>query len=263
MAIRYQFIVSCKRAAETKWLFKIQSDTGDIPMSIVEPMSKGDGVLAAEPIVREVADPHVITSYLRQLNRWRSGQTTGNNDTVIWNITTRLLKLQIEQQIKVSVTYFEDKELQSGAYEILSQGVFPRVFPNKSLTSQSSSELFSPSTRPPARQHESSTITPAPKPASRTRQLLIDTKAEVSKSTAHSVGPATQTPSDQTPQKLGDIVANLVTYVEQLQQEFLTMKNTLQDQESRISAMHDRIRQLELENRQLHEISGRQDATSI
>lgn len=263
MAIRYQFIVSCKRAAETKWIFKIQSDTGDIPMSIVEPMSKGDGVLAAEPIVREVADPHVITSYLRQLNRWRSGQTTGNNDTVIWNITTRLLQLQIEQQIKVSVTYFEDKELQSGAYEILSQGVFPRVFPNKSLNSQSSSEYFSPSTRPPARQHDGSTITPVPKPVGRTKQLLIDAKAEVPKLTAGSVEPATQPPNNQTSQELSNVVANLVSHVEQLQQEFLTIKNTLQDQESRISAMNDQIRQLELENRQLHESSERHDATSI
>ena len=263
MAIRYHFIVSCKRAAETKWIFKIQSDTGDIPMSIVEPMSKADGVLAADPIVREVADPHVITGYLRQLNRRRSGQSTGNNDTVIWNITTRLLQLQIEQQIKVSITYFEDKELRSGAYEILSQGVFPRVFPNKSLTPQSSSDFVSPSTRPPARQHEGSTISQGPKPASGARQLLIDAKNEVSKLTASTIESGGQQPIDQTTQELSDTVANLVSYVEQLQQEFLTMKNTLQDHESRIRTMDDRIRRLELENRELHEISERQDATSI
>ena len=263
MAIRYQFIVSCKRAAETKWIFKIQSDTGEIPMSIVEPMSKADGVLAADPIVREVADPHVITSYLRQLNRRRSGQSTGNNDTVIWNITTRLLQLQIEQQIKVSITYFEDKELQSGAYEILSQGVFPRVFPNKSLTSQSSSEFGSPSTRPPARQHEASTSTPAPKPAGSARQLFIHAKNEASKLTAPAVESAAPPRIDQTTQDLSDTVANLVSYVEQLQQEFLAMKNTLQDHESQIRTMDDRIRRLELENRELHEISESQDTTSM
>ena len=263
MAIRYQFIVSCKRAAETKWILKIQSGTGDIPMSIVEPMSRVDGVLAADPIVREVADPHVITSYLRQLNRRRSGQSTGNNDTVIWNITTRLLKLQIEQQLKVSVTYFEDKELQSGAYEILSQGVFPRVFPNKSLTPQSSSESDYVSTRPRSRQHEGSTIVPGPKPGSGARQLPLEEKFDVSTPTAPKGDPDSQARSDQIPRELSNTVAGLVTYVEQLQQEFMTMKNALQDHEARFRTMDERIRQLELENRQLHEISEHQDATSI
>ena len=263
MAIRYHFVVSCKRVSETKWIFKIQSDTGDIPMSIVEPMSKVDGVLAANPIVREVADPHVITSYLRQLNRRKSGQSAGNNDTVIWNITTRLLQLKIEQQLKVSITYFEDKELRSGAYEILSQGVFPRVFPNKSLTPQSSSESVSLSTRPPARQNEGSTITPGTRPGSGERQQAIEGMFDVPTPTAPTGDADSQAPSDQTPRELSNTVADLVTYVEQLQQEFLTMKSALQDHEARIKTMDERIRRLELENRQLHEISERQDATSI
>lgn len=254
MAIRYHFIVTCKRTAETKWILKIQSGTGEIPMSIVEPMSKVDGVLAADPIVREVADPHVITSYLRQLNRRRSGHSTGNNDTVIWNITTRLLQLQIEQQLKVSVTYFEDKELQSGAYEILSQGVFPRVFPNKSLTPQTLSESEYVSTRPPTSQHEGSTNKPAPKPRGRTKQLTIEEKFDVSTPPAPKGEPDSQQPSHQIPRELSNTVADLVTYVEQLQQEFMTLKNALQDQEARIRTMDERIRQLELENRQLREI---------
>ncbi len=254
MATRYHFIVSCMRVSAKKWIFKIQSDTGDIPMSIVEPMSKVDGVLAADPIVREVADPHVISSYLRQLNRRKSDRSTGNNDTVIWNISTRLLQLQIEQQIRVSITYFEDKELQSGAYEILSQGVFPRVFPDRSLTPQSSSEFISLSTHPPARQNEGSTITPSPKPGSRARQLPIDGKFDVPKPIASTVHPVPQAPSDRTPQELSNTVANLVTYVEQLQQELLTIKNTLQVHEALVRTMDERIRRLELENRQLHKI---------
>ena len=188
-------------------------------------MSKVDGVLATDPIVREVADPHVITSYLRQLNRRRSGQSTGNNDTVIWNITTRLLQLKIEQQLKVSITYFEDKELRSGAYEILSQGVFPRVFPNKSLTPQSSSESVSLSTRPTARKNEGSTITPG----SSTRQQPIEGMFDAPKTTA-----ATVDPVSQAHRELSTTVANLVSFVEQLQQEFLAMKNTLQGKEALI-----------------------------
>jgi hypothetical protein len=55
----------------------------------------------------------------------------------------------------------------------------------------------------------------------------------------------------------------LVTYVEQLQQELLATKSTLQDHEALFKTMDERIRRLELENRQLHEISERQDTTSI
>ncbi len=228
-------------------------------MSIVEPMSKVDGVLATDPIVREIAGPHDIISYLRQLNRRKTGQSTGNNDTVIWNISSRLLQLQIEQQLRVSITYFEDKELRSGAYEIRSQGVFPRVFPNQSLTPQSSSEFISLSTRPPARHNEDTTITPGPK----TRSQLAGRELDVVKSSTSTVDPSTQAPSSQLPQELASTVANLVTYVEQLQQELLATKSTLQDHEALFKTMDERIRRLELENRQLHEISERQDTTSI
>ena len=127
MATHYHFLVSCKKITDTEWTMEMQADSGEVPMSIVHPDSETDGVLTANPITQKIAEARIMTHYLRQLNR-RSGRgTAGHNDSVIRNISQRLSRLQLGQQITVKISCFEHKGLRSGLYEINSLGVFPPV----------------------------------------------------------------------------------------------------------------------------------------
>ena len=129
MATQYHFLVSCKKIADTEWTMEIQAeaDNGEVPMAIVHPDSETDGILTTNPITRTIAEVKIMTHYLRQLNR-RSGRgTVGHNDSVIHNISQRLSQLQLGQQITVKISFFENKELRSGLYEINSLGVSPPI----------------------------------------------------------------------------------------------------------------------------------------
>jgi hypothetical protein len=108
---------------------EMRSDGGEIPMSVVQPDSTGDGVLTTNPIAQTIAESKTITHYLRQLNRRNGKGPVGHNDSVIWNISQRLSQLQLEQQITVKISYFEHKGIRSGLYEINSLGVFPPSTP--------------------------------------------------------------------------------------------------------------------------------------
>lgn len=222
----------------------MQSTRGEIPIPIVQPESSVDGVLTTDPIVvQKTSDPHVMTRYLRQLNRRKGSRSAGHNDAVIWNISNRLPKLEVEQQIKVSIFYFEQEELDLGTYEIRSQGIFPRVFPNQRLTPQSSSTFASLL------------------PLLHTPLKLSESKSPITEQVAatSTTGQSAQAESAQIPQKVSNTIANLVECVKQLQQELLTTQNTLQNHETSLGRMEERIRQLEVENCQLQEIRDAQD----
>ncbi|MCZ6681042.1 MAG: hypothetical protein O7E52_27800 [Candidatus Poribacteria bacterium] len=94
-------------------------------MSIVQSDLKVDGVLTTDPVAQLIADPNIMTRYLRQLNRRNSRESVGHNHSVIWNISQRFAQLQIGQNITVRVSYFEGTRLNSGVYEISSLGIFP------------------------------------------------------------------------------------------------------------------------------------------
>ena len=127
MATQYHFLVSCKKITDTEWTMEMQADSGEVPMSIVQPDSETDKVLTTDPITQTIAEVKVMTHYLRQLNRHSGRGTVGHNDSVIRNISQRLLQLQLGQQITVKISFFEHKGLRSGLYEINSLGVSPPI----------------------------------------------------------------------------------------------------------------------------------------
>ena len=56
MATQYHFLVSCKKATDTAWTMEMQTDSGEVPMSIVHPDSETDEVLTTNPITRTIAE---------------------------------------------------------------------------------------------------------------------------------------------------------------------------------------------------------------
>ena len=140
MATQYHFLVSCKKVTDTEWTMEMQTDSGEVPMSIVHPDSETDEVLTTNPITRTITEVKAMTHYLRQLNRHSGRGTVGHNDSVIRNISQRLSQLQLGQQITVKISYFEHKGLRSGLYEINSLGVSPPINRGRPLVATLSQE---------------------------------------------------------------------------------------------------------------------------
>ena len=241
MTVQYHFTVSCKKITETKWIVQMQSTGREVPMPIVQPESNTDSVLTTDPIVQEITDPHAMTCYLRQLNHRRGSRSSGHNDVVIWNLSNRFPKLQIGQQLTVSISYFEGEGFRSGTYEIRSKGIFPRVSPNRRSTPQPSSTFTAPAGFP------------------RTSFNLNEIKSRLARTAASAIHASPQVQNAEIPQEICNLTTNLVTYVEQLQQGLLTAQNTLQSHETLLRRMEERIKRLEAENRQLQEIRDTQD----
>ena len=78
---------------------EMQADSGEVPMSIVHPDLETDEVLTTNPITRTIAEVKVMAHYLRQLNRHSGRGTVGHNDSVIRNISQRLLQLQLGHRL--------------------------------------------------------------------------------------------------------------------------------------------------------------------
>ncbi len=117
MTITYDFVAFSGRMAENKWTLGMKAVQGEVPLDIVLPnMQVSDsedndiiGVLTKEGISRESADVMELYRYLRQLNP-KSNQAFGYNEVAIRNIHTRLNSLQIDQELRVQITYTERKE---------------------------------------------------------------------------------------------------------------------------------------------------------
>ena len=117
MTITYDFIVFSGRIAENKWTLGMKAIHGEVPLDIVLPnMPVSDaedtdiiGVLTKEGISRESADVMELYRYLRQLNP-KTNQAFGYNEVAIRNIHTHLNSLQIEQELRVQITFTERKE---------------------------------------------------------------------------------------------------------------------------------------------------------
>ena len=233
MAIRYHFSISCKRVGEAGWAIVMQADQGEIPMSVVQPSADAEphpeamettATLTTKPIAQKVSDTGFVIRYLRQLNRRPSREFAGHNDAVIWNLSLRLPKLVIGQEAKVRVSFFANKGLSSGIYEIQSLGVFPENLPTKRAVRQSNSNPQFRAALP---------------------------NADVAEGTDNRLF-ANQT--FQIPKEISDIISQLVNRVETLQDELLMVRETLQ-------VVSQRVAQLETENHQPEEIRSTQETT--
>ena len=117
MTITYDFIVFSGRLAENKWTLGMKAIQGEVPLDIVLPnMQVSDsedneliGVLTREGISRESTDVMELYRYLRQLNP-KTNQAFGYNEVAIRNIHTKLNSLQIDQELRVQITFTERKD---------------------------------------------------------------------------------------------------------------------------------------------------------
>lgn len=117
MTITYDFIAFSGRLAENKWTLGMRAIQGEVPLDIVLPNvvvsdSEDDdiiGVLTKEGISRESTDVMELYRYLRQLNP-KSNQEFGYNEVAIRNIHSHLNSLQVDQELRVQITYTERKE---------------------------------------------------------------------------------------------------------------------------------------------------------
>lgn len=117
MTITYDFIAFSGRLAENKWTLGMKAIQGEVPLDIVLPnMPVSDsedndliGVLTKEGISRESTDVMELYRYLRQLNP-KTNQAFGYNEVAIRNIHTHLNSLQIDQELRVQITFTERKE---------------------------------------------------------------------------------------------------------------------------------------------------------
>ena len=218
MAIRYHFSMSCKRIEDVGWTISMKADQGEIPMSIVQPESdsepqfeamKTSNTLTTEPITQQISDTAIVVRYLRQLNRCSSRQFGGHNDAVIWNLGLRLPKLLIGQKIDVGVFYFSNKGLGSGIYEIQLLGAFPENLTNIDTSQQSAPgiELRTTSPNAPVTEHD-------------------DNQSRI-------------------PEQGRNTISQLVDRLEYLQDELLTIKETL-------AVVSEKVEQLEMATTQLN-----------
>lgn len=133
MTISYDFIAFSGRLSEDKWTLGMKAIQGEVPLDIVLPNmeltgeddSEIIGVLTKEGISRESNDVMELYRYLRQLNP-KTNQTFGYNEVAIRNIHTHLSTLQVDQELRVQITYTERREgYIPASYNIKLLGISP------------------------------------------------------------------------------------------------------------------------------------------
>ena len=135
----------------------MKAEQGEIPMSVVQPRTEVDahfqpvetsGTLSTEPMIQEISDTGLVTAYLRGLNRRPGWELAWHNDAVIWNLSLRLGKMEIGQEVTVRVSYFSTKGIGSGIYEIKLSDVPSEDTPTKSSAHESTPSPQSPAVPP-------------------------------------------------------------------------------------------------------------------
>ncbi len=133
MTITYDFIAFSGRLTENKWTLGMKAIQGEVPLDIVLPNMKVSdtkdddliGILTKEGISRESTDVMELYRYLRQLNP-KTNQAFGYNEVAIRNIHTHLNSLQVDQELRVQISYTERKESYLPAsYNIKLMGIAP------------------------------------------------------------------------------------------------------------------------------------------
>lgn len=108
---------------------------GEVPLDIVIPNEKRSsdsnepeivGVVTTEGIERESTDGLELYRYLRQLNP-KKNDVFGYNEVVIRNIHGHLSNLQVNEELRVEITYTQRKEpYTTFAYHIKLLGIFQK-----------------------------------------------------------------------------------------------------------------------------------------
>ena len=232
MAVQYNYNISCKRISDARWVTSMKAEHGEIPMSVVQPRTEVDahfqpvetsGTLSTEPMVQEISDTGLVTAYLRGLNRRPGWELAWHNDAVIWNLSLRLGKMEIGQEVTVRVSYFSTKGIGSGIYEIKLSDVPPEDTPTKGST------------------HES---TPSPQSAA-----IQPTSGGGNKTDNQ---PTSTSPSEDRKQEIASADSQLSALVGKLQDQLTMVQKTLHQ-------ALERIERLEATNRQRPEMPPRQD----
>lgn len=223
MSVQYHYSIVCKRISDAGWVTTMKAEQGEIPMSVVQPRSEVDahfqpvettGTLTTEPVIQEISDTSLVTAYLRGLNRRPGWELAWHNDAVIWNLSLRLGKMEIGQEVKVRVSYFSTKGIGSGVYEIKLIDVF-----HEDTSTKSSAEESVPSTPAPV-------VSPSPNVADKTGNQVFSTPASGSHQEDGS-----------------ESVSQLAGRVQNLQDQLMMVRKTLHQ-------VLDRIERLESEDRQ-------------
>ncbi len=223
MAVQYHYNIACKRISGAGWVTTMKAEQGEIPMSIVQPRTGVDahfqpvetsGTLTTEPLVQEISDTSLVTAYLRGLNRRPGWELAWHNDAVIWNLSLRLRKMEIGQEMKIRVSYFSTKGIGAGIYEIKLLDVFHEDTPTKSSTQESIPRPQAP------------VVSPSPNVANKTGKQVFSLPA-----------------SESRQEDVADTVSQLTARVENLQDQLMMVRKTLHQVLERIELLETQDRQ--------------------
>lgn len=235
MAVQYHYNITCKRISDAAWVTTMKAEQGDIPMSVVQPRTEVDahfqpvettGTLTTEPLVQEITDTGLVTAYLRGLNRRPGWELAWHNDAVIWNLSLRLGKMEIGQEVTVRVSYFSTKGIGSGIYEIKLLDISQDDTPTKS------------STQKPTPNPQTPTDSPSPNIANETSRPVFS-------------NPPTENRTDDG----ADTSSQLATRVDSLHDQLMMVRKTLHQ-------VLERVERLETQNRQPADSTAAQDMTA-
>lgn len=231
MAITYDFIVYSSRTSETSWVLGMKAVHGEVPLDIVVPHEYGKsdsddsdaevvGVLTTQGLERESTDGLELYRYLRQLNP-KQNNSFGYNEVVIRNIHGRLSTLQIDEEIRVQITYSERRKSYTVfSYHIKLIGIFGS--PTPSVRATSSDEIATPD-----QPEDSPQLSFETSPQPQSQKNVSSSEPQVYKTT--------------------NTLEKLIAFAQNLQKELTQTRRDL-------AVMVDRVQQLEGERQQLSEI---------
>ena len=255
MAINYDFIAYCSKISPTNWAIGMKALYGEVPLDIVIPNEKRSsdsnepeivGVVTTEGIERESTDGLELYRYLRQLNP-KKNDVFGYNEVVIRNIHGHLSNLQVNEELRVEITYTQRKEpYTTFAYHIKLLGIFQKS--DAEASTDATDETDTPHT---PKDH---TLFPE----QTTTQNNPEQQVYKTTNTLEKLITFTQNLQEELKQTKRDLAA-MVDKVEKLENErqyFREMQNVVQDvldQLTQLETMDARIQYLEADRHQFQD----------
>lgn len=255
MAINYDFIAYCSKISPTNWIIGMKSVDGEVPLDIVIPNEKRSsdpdepeivGVVTTEGIERESTDGLELYRYLRQLNP-KKNDVFGYNEVVIRNIHGHLSNLQVNEELRVQVTYTHRKEPYTlFSYHLKLLGIFQKS--DDETPTDTTDETDTPHT-----QEDNTPFPGQTTPDNNPEQQIYKTTNTLEKLITF-----TQNLQEELKQAKRDI-AVMVDKVEKLENErqyFREMQNVVQDildQLTQLETMDARIQDLEADRPQFQD----------
>ena len=255
MAINYDFMAYCSKTSPTHWIIGMKAIHGEVPLDIVIPDEQTPpdpdnpeivGVLTTEGLERESTDGLELYRYLRQLNPKKS-DAFGYNEVVIRNIHSRIRALQVDEELRVQITYSERKEpYRALSYHIKLIGTFASSDAEPSTQAAAETDTPHMPTQNTQPQEQIS-------PDNRSEQQVYKTTNTLEKLIAF-----TQNLQQELKQTKRDLAA-AVDKLEQFENEwqnFHQMQDLMQemlDRLTRLETMDSRIQYLEADRGQLQD----------